>query len=79
MKYVIWFMVLALIVVHQDLWYWEDSTLVFGFVPIGLFYHVCLSLAAGFTWWLACVFAWPAALDQADAEHDRISKNEGAV
>jgi hypothetical protein len=25
---------------HQDLWFWRDSTLVFGFLPVGLAYHV---------------------------------------
>jgi hypothetical protein len=75
MKYVIWLMVLALIVAHQDLWYWEDPTLVFGFIPIGLFYHACISLAAGFTWWLACVFAWPTVLAESDTTLDSASEN----
>ncbi len=63
MKYVIWTMVLILLIVHQDFWNWFDNTLVMGFIPIGLFYHACISLAAGFTWWLATVFIWPKDLD----------------
>ncbi len=59
MKYVIWILVIALLVAHQDCWYWNDSSVVFGFLPIGLFYHACLSVAASFVWLLACTFAWP--------------------
>ena len=60
MKYAIWILVLLLIILHQDVWYWNDGTLVFGFMPIGLFYHACISVAAGVVWFLACQFAWPA-------------------
>ena len=45
-KWVIALLVLMLLVLHQDNWFWEDGTLVFGFLPIGLFYHACISLAA---------------------------------
>lgn len=63
MRYVIWAMVLILVIVHQDFWNWNDETLVFGFMPIGLFYHACMSLAAGVVWFLACQFAWPNDVD----------------
>ena len=62
MKYGVWGLVLLLMVLHHDLWFWENETLVAGIVPMGLFYHVCISLGAGFTWFLATQFAWP--LDQ---------------
>ena len=52
-KKVVWGMVLLLIVLHQDVWFWESEYLVFGIVPIGLFYHACLSVAAGAVWYLA--------------------------
>lgn len=67
MKYVVWGLVLALIILHQDVWFWTDKTLVFGFIPIGLFYHACISLAAGITWYLATLYAWPAELEKAEA------------
>lgn len=63
MKSVVWGLVLLLVVLHQDFWYWDDATLVFGFLPIGLLYHALLSIAAAFTWWLATRYAWPANLD----------------
>ncbi len=68
MKYAIWVMVLLLVVLHQDNWFWNDGTLVFGFLPMGMFYHVCLSVAASVVWLLACQFAWPENLDGKPAE-----------
>ena len=65
MKYVVWGLVLLLVVLHQDIWFWEDDRLVFGFLPITLLYHACISLAAGFVWYLATVFAWPVDPDAA--------------
>jgi hypothetical protein len=52
-------LVLVLLILHQDNWYWHDDTLIFGFMPIGLFWHACLSVAASLTWALATVIAWP--------------------
>jgi len=59
MKYVIWGLVLLLIILHQDLWFWNDSRLVFGFMPIGLVYHAGISVAAAATWLLATIYVWP--------------------
>ena len=77
MKAVIWFLVAVLIVIHQDIWFWEDGTLVFGFMPIGLFYHVCISLAAASVWLLATLTTWPAEVDF-DAEHEATSKGSSS-
>lgn len=57
--YIVWALVLLLIILHQDNWLWNDGTLVFGFIPIGLFYHACISVAASATWFLATKIAWP--------------------
>ncbi len=56
-------MILILLVLHQDNWFWTDGTLVFGFMPIGLFYHACLSVAAGATWFWAIKYCWPVGLE----------------
>ena len=56
---VISLLVVLLIILHQDNWNWENRTLVFGFMPLGLFYHACISVAAAITWFLATKFAWP--------------------
>jgi hypothetical protein len=41
--------VVALYVLHQDFWFWRTAhPMVFGFVPIGLFYQGLFSVAAAF-------------------------------
>ena len=64
MQHVVWILILVLLVLHQDNWFWEDRTLVFGFMPVGLFFHACISLAAGIVWFLAVRFCWPHELDE---------------
>ena len=59
MAYVIAVLVVLLLILHQDNWNWENDSLVLGFMPVGLFYHACISVAAGVTWYLATIFAWP--------------------
>jgi hypothetical protein len=57
--------VLALYILHQDFWYWRTAyPLVFGFVPIGLFYQGCYAVAAALLMWLLVKFAWPSHLEQ---------------
>ncbi len=68
MKTVLWILVAILIVAHQDFWNWNDDTLVLGFVPIGLAYHMGISLAAGIVWFLMVNLVWPKQLDEVDAQ-----------
>lgn len=63
MSRVLWILVLVLVVLHQDNWFWEDDTLVFGFMPIGLFYHACISVAASCVWFWATRYCWPVDAD----------------
>ena len=56
--------VVALYMLHQDIWFWRSSYLVFGFIPIGLFYQGCFSVAAALLMWLLVTFAWPSHLEQ---------------
>ena len=46
MFFVVWTAVIALIILHQDNWLWDNPRLVFGFLPITLLYHMGISLAA---------------------------------
>ena len=63
--------VAALYVLHQDIWFWRSSYLVFGFIPIGLFYHGCFSVAAALLMWLLVTFAWPSHLEREIEEAER--------
>ena len=57
--------VIALYVLHQDFWFWRTAyPLVFGFIPIGLFYQACFAVAASLLMWLLVKFAWPAHLER---------------
>ena len=59
----VWFLVLALAVLHWDFWAWDDTTLVFGFLPVGLAYHAGFSLACGVVWAMALRYSWPAEIE----------------
>lgn len=58
-KYVILLLALILGALHQDFWNWDNDYNVFGFMPVGLFYHACYSLVAATLWVFAIKFAWP--------------------
>jgi len=61
--------VVALYALHQDIWFWRSAhPMVFGFVPIGLFYQGCYSVAAALLMWLLVKFAWPVHLEE-EIEH----------
>jgi hypothetical protein len=56
--------VAALYAVHQDIWFWRVARpLVFGVLPIGLFYHVAFTIATSLAllWLVGAV--WPDHLD----------------
>ncbi len=57
--------VVVLYVLHQDFWFWRTAhPLVFGFLPIGLFYQACYSGAAALVMWLLVKYAWPHHLEE---------------
>ena len=56
--------VLALYLLHQDFWFWRDSRLVFGVMPIGLFYHAAYCVACAGLMWALVKFAWPEGLEE---------------
>ena len=60
--------VVALYVLHQDFWFWNTpyflGVIPFGFIPIGLFYHACFSVAASLLMWMLVRYAWPSHLEQ---------------
>ena len=58
-KIIIWSLFVVLFFMHQDFWWWNDSELVFGFMPMGLAYHAGFSIACSILGWLAIRFAWP--------------------
>jgi membrane-associated PAP2 superfamily phosphatase len=62
-------MVAALYALHQDFWFWRVARpLVFGFLPIGLFYHAAYTLAIALLMWVLVRAHWPAHLETASHE-----------
>lgn len=50
---------------HQDCWNWKAiQPLTFGFLPVGLAYHVGYSLLATVLMAVLVRFAWPSHLDE---------------
>ena len=63
--------VVGLYVLHQDFWNWRTAhPLVFGFIPIGLFYQGVFSIAASLLMWLLVTFAWPGYLEREVGESE---------
>lgn len=68
--------VLLLYGLHQDLWNWRVvRPVVFGVLPVGLFYHVVYTLVVSGMMWLLVSLAWPKHLeadgDEADSGGER--------
>ena len=63
--------VVAVYALHQDVWFWRSARpLVFGFLPIGLFYHACFSGLSALLMWLLVSHAWPQRLEEESERHD---------
>ena len=52
----------ALYLLHNDLWLWNDARLVFGH-PVGLAYHIGFALVTSIVLTLLVIHAWPEHLD----------------
>jgi len=56
---IVYIAAVLLAILHQDFWLWDSTTLLFGFLPVGLAYHAVYSLLAALLWYGALHFAWP--------------------
>jgi len=55
---------LLVYLLHQDFWFWRTARpLVFGFLPIGLFYHAAYTLAVSLLLWMIVRRHWPSHLE----------------
>lgn len=69
MRAVIFGSIVLLTILHQDFWWRDDHrSIVMGFLPVSLAYHIGVSIAASLLWGLACAYCWPADADVSDAE-----------
>ena len=58
-----------LYLLHNDLWLWNDSRLLFG-LPVGFTYHILFCLAVSALMLVLVVRAWPRDLEVEDGEED---------
>lgn len=59
----------VLYLLHQDFWFWRAAhPLVFGFLPVGLFYHACYTVATVLVMMLLVRIAWPSELEEGVGE-----------
>jgi len=71
-------LVVLLYALHQDFWFWRTAhPLLFGFLPIGLFYQACYSIAAALVMWLLVKYAWPSHLEE-EIEESQSQEDAGA-
>lgn len=63
-RFLLALLVVGFYLLHQDFWLWRTAKpLLFGFLPVGLFYHACYSVAAAVVMWLLVKYAWPSHLE----------------
>ena len=49
---------------HQDYWFWREARpLIFGVMPIGLFYHAAYMVVSALVFWGLVTYFWPAHLE----------------
>jgi hypothetical protein len=55
----------ALYALHQDVWFWRSAQpLLFGFLPVGLWYHAAYCIVASILMWVLTRVAWPRHLEE---------------
>lgn len=64
MRWLLTVVVIVVALLHQDFWNWTNKTLVFGFLPIGLAYHIGFTFLASATMALLVRYAWPTHLEE---------------
>ena len=68
----------AVLFFRHDYWNWTKAQpLLFGFLPVGLWWQALLCLAASGMMWLMVTFAWPGHLEEEalEAEQRRTSQS----
>ena len=56
--------VAGLYALHQDVWFWREARpIVFGILPVGLFYHAAYTVITAVTLWALVGLIWPRHLE----------------
>jgi hypothetical protein len=63
-KTLVFLLILAVYVAHQDLWNWRNyDPMIFGFLPIGLAYQAAYSIACAVLMAILVKTVWPKHLE----------------
>jgi|SRR5262245_38512518 len=72
-------LVIGFYALHQDIWFWRTAQpVVFGVLPVGLFYHAAYTAAISLLMWLLVRVAWPGHLDDDDTEAVGVRSGPGS-
>jgi len=63
-KSLVFLFLIVLLFLHQDFWLKDNPSLVFGFLPVTLAYHMVFTFVAAVGWLMVVKFAWPEDLDE---------------
>ena len=64
LRFILVLLVIGFYALHQDIWFWRTAQpVVFGVLPIGLFYHAAYTAAISLLMWGLVRLAWPGHLD----------------
>lgn len=58
-RWIVLIMVALLIIAQQDYWQWSNTSLLMGFLPYSLAWHMGVSVAAAAGWFVVTLVAWP--------------------
>jgi hypothetical protein len=59
---------------HQDFWFWREARpLIFGMLPVGLFYHVAYMAATSLLLWGLVRWRWPYHLEHSYPKNEASS------
>lgn len=82
-RWILAVLVLGFYALHQDIWFWREARpLVFGVLPIGLFYHAAYTLGVSALVWILIRAAWPHHLEEETSPSPRLQgegRGEGAA
>ena len=76
-KLLLFLMVAAVYVLHQDYWNWKNADLVFGFLPVGLAYHAGYSILAAIMMAVLVKSAWPKHLEDVQPQDTSAKPADG--
>jgi len=76
-KFLLFLVIAAVYLLHQDKWNWPSTDVAFGFLPIGLTYHAGYSLLAAAMMSLLVKVAWPSHLEESEPPDSPSDKKDG--